>query len=78
MPGRTIPPKDLAVLGNGPLEKGDHHLADRASSLFMVIYSFSTCLRAHGVFLKNLRLDATDGSLLKQRISIRLPSTGQP
>ncbi len=42
------------------------------------IYNCSTSALAHGVFLKNVRLDLMDGSNLKQRILILLPNSSQP
>jgi hypothetical protein len=40
--------------------------------------SCSTFCRAHGVRLRNLRLDLMLGSLVKQPISMRRPSSAQP
>lgn len=41
-------------------------------------YKFSTLVLAQGVLRKNLRLDCTDGSVVKHFIFIHLPNFSQP
>lgn len=50
------------------------HLGLRGFRLRVSIYRLSTFERAQGVFLKKLRLDLIEGSLLKHRIEMRFPS----
>jgi len=50
----------------------------RRASRSMKRYSASTFSRAQGVLRRNLRLEATLGSLVKQRKGMRSPSPGQP
>jgi hypothetical protein len=52
--------------------------SDQPCDARMAMKSFSTFVLAHGVFRRNFRLDFSEGSLVKQRILIRFPSSFQP
>ena len=45
---------------------------------FVKMYKSSTFFLAQGVLLRNLRLEFTEGLLLKQLILIRFPNSSQP
>jgi len=58
---------------------GQNQLIDCFHTLFCtVMYKFSTFFLAQGVFRKNLRLDFTEGSLVKHPILMRSPNTSHP
>ena len=57
--------------------KGDKDVLS-ATPFVMGQVMVSNGSRAHGVFLRNFKLDLMEGSLLKQRILIIFPSFSQP
>jgi hypothetical protein len=66
-------------MGSAPLDREQAHYFEHFQTLFsMVRYKFSTFFLAQAVFLRNLRLDFTEGSLVKHLILMRFPKASHP